>query len=111
MINEEVLELFESAEMTTTNNINEAIFILPGGELINGDVEYGVRGTDHNVIGILYDDLDRCSNDTFWSEIVKRTNILQYVPETQIVLQKEGQIITMEQSQIIEKYQLEVELY
>lgn len=110
MNNEKVLELFENEDLKVTKNIDEAIFILPGGELINGDVEYGVRGTDHHVIEVLYDDLDRYSND-FWKEIVKRTNVLQYVPETKIVLKKEGQIITIEQEKIIEQYQLAVELY
>lgn len=106
----DIITMFKDNDMTTTKNIEEAIFILPNGQLISGEFDCGIRGLDHHVIEGLFDDLDR-DNDTFWKDIVERTNIIQYVPETKIALIKEGQHITKEQQAMINQYQLQTEIY
>lgn len=106
----DIITMFKDNDMTTTKNIEEAIFILPNGQLISGEFDCGIRGLDHHVIEVLFDDLDR-DNDTFWNDIVERTNIIQYVPETEIALIKEGQHITKEQQAMINQYQLQTEIY
>ncbi|WP_145450082.1 hypothetical protein [Staphylococcus hominis] len=106
----DIITMFKDNDMTTTENIEEAIFILPNGQLISGEFDCGIRGLDHHVIEGLFDDLDR-DNDTFWNDIVERTNIIQYVPETEIALIKEGQHITKEQQAMINQYQLQTEIY
>lgn len=106
----DIITMFKDNDMTTTENIKEAIFILPNGQLISGEFDCGIRGLDHHVIEGLFDDLDR-DNDTFWNDIVERTNIIQYVPETEIALIKKGQHITKEQQAMINQYQLQTEIY
>ncbi|MEC5376780.1 hypothetical protein VWJ19_00090 [Staphylococcus hominis] len=106
----DIIAMFKDNDMTTTENIEEAIFILPNGQLISGEFDCGIRGLDHHVIEGLFDDLDR-GNDTFWNDIVERTNIIQYVPETEIALIKEGQHITKEQQAMINQHQLQTEIY
>lgn len=106
----DIIAMFKDNDMTTTENIEEAIFILPNGQLISGEFDCGIRGLDHHVIEGLFDDLDR-DNDTFWNDIVERTNIIQYVPETEIALIKEGQHITKEQQEMINQHQLQTEIY
>lgn len=104
------LNRFEDIGIETTDNINESIFILPKGQMIWGEFDMGVRSLDHHSIESLYDDLDRYDDD-FWEKVVERTNIIQYVPETNVVLIKKGQKITDEQRSIINKYKLLTEIY
>ncbi len=101
LTNEEIIELFESEGVETTEDINEAIYILDDGQMISGMFFDGVRTEDHRIIEVLFDDIDRYTND-FWKQANERTGIIQHVPETSFILIKQGQDPTEEQEQYFE---------
>ena len=98
LTNDEIIELFEAEGVETTEDINEAIYILDDGRMISGMFYDGMRTEDHRIIEILFDDIDRYS-ENFWQQAHKRTGMIQHVPETSFILIKQGQEPTEEQEQ------------
>ncbi|UXU70118.1 hypothetical protein [Mammaliicoccus sciuri] len=98
MTNKEIIEIFENEGIETTNDITQAIYILTDGTLISGMFYDGDRTEDHRIIEVLFDDIDRYT-DNFWQLAHERTGMIQHVPETSYILVKDGQIVTEEQKQ------------
>ena len=96
LTNDEIIEMFEAEGVETTDNLEEAIYILSDGTLISGMFFDGMRTEDHRIIEILFDDIDRNSNN-FWEQAHERTGMIQHVPETSFILIKQGQETTEEQ--------------
>lgn len=94
--NEQIIKAFEDEGVETTNNLNEAIYILSDGTLISGMFYDGDRTEDHRIIEILFDDIDRYTPN-FWSIAHERTGMIQHVPETSFILKTVGQEGTTEQ--------------
>lgn len=101
LTNEQIIELFEAEGVETTESLDEAIYILDDGTLISGMFFYGMRTEDHRIIEILFDDIDRYTED-FWKQAHERTGMIQHVPETSFILIKQGQEPTAEQKQYFE---------
>ena len=67
-------------EQTTTKNINEAIFIMSAGTLIDGEFDCGSRGLDHNtILGLAPDEL---SHGDKWDWVHENMGVVRLVPET-----------------------------
>lgn len=98
LTNKKIIEMFEAEGVETTEDINEAIYILSDGTLISGMFYDGMRTEDHRIIEVLFDDIDRYTPN-FWEVAHKRTGMIQHVPETSFILIKQGQEPTEEQKQ------------
>lgn len=101
MTNKEIIEIFENEGIETTNDITQAIYILSDGTLISGMFYDGDRTEDHRIIEVLFDDIDRYT-DNFWQLAHERTGMVQHVPETSYILVKDGQTVTEEQKAYFE---------
>lgn len=98
LTNEQIIELFEEEGVETTENLEEAIYILDDGTLISGMFYDGCRTEDHRIIEVLFDDIDRYTYD-FWEQAHERTGMIQHVPESNWILIKQGQEPTPEQQE------------
>lgn len=96
--NKKIIEMFEEEGIETTDNLEEAIYIMPDGTLISGMFYDGMRTEDHRIIETLFNDIDRYTPN-FWEIAHKRTGMIQHVPETSFILIKQGQEPTPEQEQ------------
>lgn len=96
--NDEIIELFEAEGVETTENLDEAIYILDDGRMISGMFFDGMRTEDHRIIEVLFDDIDRYT-ENFWQQAHGCTGMIQHVPETSFILVKQGQEPTLEQEQ------------
>ena len=70
-------EFMEDAVIT--EDINEAIFIMKDGTLIDGEFDCGIRGDDHNELLDYFGGMD-------WEELHQQLNIVRLVPETKFAL-------------------------
>lgn len=110
MDNKTIIEILSEYDVETTKNIDEAIYILTDGQLISGMFDYGSRTQDHRCIEALFDDTDRYDKQ-FWNKVVERTGVVQYVPETQMILLKGSQKPTEHQQELIDEHNLEVDYF
>jgi len=81
-------------DVVTTKNINQAIFIMNDGTLIDGEFDCDIRGNDHNELLSYFDGLD-------WEELHKQLNIIRLVPETKIALIGKGQELNQLQQDLL----------
>jgi hypothetical protein len=93
-----------------TENVNEAIYILPDGRMLDGCFDYGAREHDHRIIEGAYKDKDRYT-DGFWDSVHKDYRLVRMVPESQTALIKGKQRLTLEQKQLISLSGYEIEKY
>lgn len=92
-----------------TKNPLEAIFILEDGTMIDGQFDWGVRGTDHRMIeGIV--EGSRYDGEKFWNHVHDH-NIIRLIPETKIALIKSSQIVNDIQNHIIKSIGFDIEEY
>jgi len=85
-------EFMEDA--ATTEDINQAIFIMKDGTLIDGEFDCGIRGNDHNELLSYFEDLD-------WEELHNHLNIVRLVSETKIALIGKGQKLNQLQQDLL----------
>ena len=102
LTNDQIIKKFADEGVETTRNLDEAIYILPDGRLISGMFYDGMRTEDHRIIEVLFDDIDRYTDD-FWEQAHKRTGMIQHVPESNWILIKQGQGITTEQEEYFDE--------
>lgn len=96
-------------EHTTTNNINEAIFIMNGGTLVSGDFDCGSRGLDHNTILALAP--DELSHIEKWEWIHENMNVVRLVPETMQALIHNTQSLSDKQRELLSNSDYEILVY
>ena len=96
LTNKQIIKMFETEGIETTDNLKEAIYILPDGTLISGMFYDGSRTEDHRIIEILFNDINRYTPN-FWHIAHERTGMIQHVPETSYILKTVGQEVTTEQ--------------
>ena len=94
-----------------TNNVAEAIYLLPDGTMIDGEFDYGMRGQDHRIIEAGIEGLDRYDGDKFWDVVHKDYNLVRLVPETGYALIRKCQRLTEKQKYILAQTNYEVEYY
>ena len=102
LLNKQIIKIFEDEGIETTDNINEAIYILTDGTLISGMFYDGDRTEDHRIIEILFDDIDRYTPN-FWSIAHERTGMIQHVPECNQLLINKTNVLSDEQLEIVEQ--------
>lgn len=102
MDNIQIIQMLEEEGVELTDDINQAIYILSDGRLISGMFDCGIRGVDHRIIELLFEDVGRDS-ENFWDEVLKRACLVMYVPETKTILIREKQNITDKQLEMIDK--------
>lgn len=90
---EEIADEFEFVD-----DIKESLWIAPGGEMLTGDYDMGVRGTDHRALLDFYD-LDR-DNQSSWDSL-HEVGFVRVVPETQKALIYENQPLTDIQEELV----------
>jgi hypothetical protein len=108
MTNEQLVNEIIEEGYNMTDNIHEAIYLLSDGQMISGDFDCGMRGTDHRMIECIIDG-DRYDND-FWNK-VHELGLVRLVPETEFALIIEGQELTAIQEKIINEIGFEIEAY
>ena len=91
-------------DVPTTKDINEAIFIMKDGTLIDGEFDCGIRGDDHNELLDYFDGMT-------WEELHQRLNIVRLVPETKFALISKGQKLNQDQQDILNNSSYQVAEY
>lgn len=81
-------------DVVTTEGINEAIFIMKDGTLINGEFDCGIRGDDHNELLGYFDGMN-------WEELHQQLHIVRLVPETKYALIGKGQKLNQVQQDLL----------
>lgn len=105
----ELIKRLEEAEIAFTTNIDEAIYILEDGSLIDGVYDMGMRSEDHRCIeaGI---DLNRYDSN-MWEVLHDTYKVVRLVPETRYALIKQGQELNEIQIQLLSLTDYEIEEY
>ena len=95
----------DEEEDTFTNNIDEAIFVLNDGSLINGEFYDGVRNLDHNSIK------SRFEPETSWKQLHDTYKFVRLVPETRMALISGGQVVPKNIKEMLKLSNYEIEVY
>ena len=95
-------EFMEDAVIT--EDINQAIFIMKDGTLIDGEFDCGIRGDDHNELLGYFDGMD-------WKELHQRLDIVRLVPETKFALINKGQKLNQVQRDLLNDSDYQVAEY
>jgi hypothetical protein len=102
-------------EVQFTTNINEAMYLLPDGSMIDGEFDGGMRGQDHRMIfcGVDYGDYYTSSNTnkSHWERLHKEYKVVRLVPESNTALIKGRQQLTDVQKQILNETNYQIEKY
>lgn len=97
-------------ELLTTKDINQALWLLPYGIMIDGEFDFGMRGQDHRVIECIVPNMNRYS-EGFWDYIHYELRGIRLCPESNTALIKEGQKLTNKQKQILKTTNYIIECY
>lgn len=102
MTDKQISEILEEEGYSFTDNLEESVFILKNGNLVDGGFFGGnTRTIEHREIAeCVVLDKDRYDKD-FWSVLHQRTSMIMVVPETRELLIMEKQKLSNEQKAII----------
>jgi hypothetical protein len=106
---DEIVQLVIESGYSLTDNIDEAIFLLDDGRMIDGVYDMGKRGEDHIMIEVAMD-IDRY-HDGFWDKVHEELRLVRLVAETKFALIKQGQKLTSKQAEILSKTDYRIEEY
>lgn len=102
-------------ELKFTDDIYQAMYLLPDGSMIDGEFDGIYRGQDHRVIfvGVNYGDyyMSGNTNETHWKRIHREYKIIRLVPESNIALIKDRQKLTSEQIEALSHTDYIVDCY
>lgn len=99
------------AETIFTDNIHQALWLLPDGTMIDGEFDGGMRGQDHRIIECGITKYDRYDGDKFWNEVHLNYGGIRLCPESDVALIRPKQKITDTQKSILAQTSYEIELY
>lgn len=99
MTDKQISEILEEEGYSFTDNLEESVFILKNGNLVDGGFFGGnTRTIEHREIAeSVVLDKDRNDKD-FWSVLHQRTSMIMVVPETRELLIMEKQKLSNEQT-------------
>jgi len=102
MTDKQISEILEEEGYSFTDNLEESVFILKNGNLVDGGFFGGdTRTIEHREIAeSVVLDKDIYDKD-FWSVLHQRTSMIMVVPETRELLIMEKQKLSNEQKAII----------
>ena len=102
-------------DLTLTNNLNESLYLMTNGKMINGCDEYGERSEDHRCM------LDLILNGKnyytlkdpvkAWIKLHRETGLIRICPETKTALISTGQTLTTRQKDVLNNFNYQVEEY
>ena len=95
-------EFMEDA--ATTEDIDQAIFIMKDGTLIDGEFDCGIRGDDHNELLDYFDGMT-------WEELHQQLKIVRLVPETKFALIGKDQELNQDQQDLLNNSDYQVAEY
>lgn len=101
-IEADLKEFMEDA--ATTEDINQAIFIMKDGTLIDGEFDCGIRGDDHNELLDYFNGMN-------WEELHQQLDIVRLVPETKFALIGKGQELNQAQQDLLNNSDYQVAEY
>lgn len=96
-------------EVETTLKVEEAIFIMVNGLLIDGGYDVGMRGIDHNIITSLAP--RHLPHTSKWNFIHQNFGVVRLVPETKTALIGKDQPLTTIQYELIKRANYTIEEY
>lgn len=100
---------FKESELLITNNLNEAMYLLPDGLGIWGEFYDGVRCADHRQIEQVT--VHSRYDEGFWDEVHFTLGLVRLVPETETALIRLNQELTDKQQKAIERLGYDIEVY
>lgn len=103
------VEKLTENEVKLTTDPKEAIYILPDGQMVDGEFDMGMRGVDHRVIECAID--SSRDDKEFWNEVHEKYQLVRLVPETDTALISTTQQLTSKQKEIIDSLGYEIERY
>ena len=98
---DEIVERMEENGVPTTENPNEAIYILRDGRMLSGNFTGGSRTEDHRCIESCFDTIDRYT-ENFFSIVHTKLGVVQVSPESNYLLIMQNQKLTEEQKMRLE---------
>lgn len=101
-IEADLKEFMEDA--ATTEDINQAIFIMKDGTLIDGEFDCGIRGDDHNELLDYFNGMN-------WEELHQQLDIVRLVSETKFALIGKGQELNQVQQDLLNDSNYQVAEY
>lgn len=106
---QEIKDIFSDSELQLTQDIAHSIYLLPSGEGVDGEFDYGSRGLDHRVIEQVTP-IDRYHPD-FWDYVHLNLGLVRLVPETETALIRANQTLTPTQKEAITALNYTIETY
>lgn len=100
---------YKDSDLFITNNLKEAIYLLPDGLGIWGEFYDGFRCADHRQIEQVTK-LTRYNED-FWNEVHFSLGLVRLVPESEIALIRHNQELTDKQQKAIAFLGYDIEIY
>lgn len=100
----------KACDVEFTDDINNALWLLGDGSMIDGEFYSGMRRQDHRIIecGIKY---NRYDGNLFWDEIHLNYGGIRLCPESKIALIRVKQNLTDYQKQILKHTFYKIERY
>ena len=117
MITNETIKnyVINDCDLTLTNNLNESLYLLTNGEMVNGCDEYGERGEDHRfMLDLILNGKNYYSLKNpmkAWKKLHDETGLVRICPETREALITTNQALTTRQKAILNKFNYQVEKY
>ena len=94
-----------------TDDMENAIYVLQDGSMVDGEFDCGYRGLDHNMISFAVP-VNRSQDYTgFWNYVHNQLGLLRVVPETGICLAGVDQELTEEQEEFVNYMGYDLERY
>ena len=106
---QEIENIFAESDLQLTQDIAHSIYLLPNGEGVDGEFDYGSRGLDHRVIEQVTP-IDRYHPD-FWDYVHFNLGLVRIVPETETALIRANQTLTQAQAKAIDALNYTIETY
>lgn len=102
-------EIFAGSDLKLTQDLAHSIYLLPSGEGVDGEFDYGSRGLDHRAIEQVTP-IDRY-NPCFWDYVHLTLRLVRLVPETETALIRANQTLTPAQAKAIDALNYTIETY
>ena len=106
---QEIENIFAESDLQLTQDIAHSIYLLPSGEGVDGEFDYGSRGLDHRAIEQVTP-IDRYHPD-FWDYVHFNLGLVRIVPETETALIRANQTLTQAQAKAIDALNYTIETY
>ena len=98
-------------EVIFTNDMNNAIWLLHDGTLVDGGFDRGMRSEDHRMVEAGIVGFNRYDEFKFWDVVHYECLAIRLCPEDNTALIRTDQPLTAIQKALLSEYDFKVELY